>query len=366
MRKSGSLAIAISGVIASAAALAAPSVSGVSGNVTHESTVTFSGNGFGSKAQAAPAVWDDCSQAGLSSQWSGAWPNASGNSNLECRAPIRNVTPPHNRSSMYLAGGHVQSAGSNGGYNVLLYKTRNISSYPAYTYASWYQRADDSWTFCGDNNFKTYAFGEGTSPYEGSYWYHEYNPTIGSRTQTDAQWHYNYLESPDRNGHNYWWDTAANPHAGKWVKIEQEIQWARDGTGYFKLWENGKLKVNYAGRTDLGGTGGQRTEAIGGYARCYGYATNWRYFADVYLDYSRARVVLANNVNLSQATVIEPQPATSWSNTSISVRLNLGALAADKPIYAFVFDQDGTHNSAGFPVANGGPVPNPPTEVRAN
>ena len=63
--------------------------------------------------------------------------------------------------------------------------------------------------------------------------------------------------------------------------------------GDIKLWENGVLKVDYSGKTD-GLEGTTRTEGIGGYARNNPVISNRRYFADVYLDSSRARVILGN------------------------------------------------------------------------
>lgn len=346
-------------------AFAAPSISSLSGDTTHGGRLTIDGSQFGNKGQAAPVIWDSCESSGLSSQWDGAWPSESGEHNLKCRTSIRGISLPHNRSGMYLAGSHADDNGPRAGWNVIMYKTRTVTSYPAYTYASWYARADDNWQFCGDNNYKTYVWGEGTTPYDGSYYYLEYNDTFESRNSTKGLWHHNYLWSPDNNGHNAWWDRAVNPHSGVWSKIEQEIRHARDGNGYVKLWENGVLKMDYSGRTDFG-SGSQRTEGIGGYGRCSGSSRNYRYFADVYLDYSRARVVIANSPNLATATVIENQIPASWSSSRIEVEVNLGAHNGQDNLYLFVFDTNGKPNASGFPVDLNTVVPNPPTNLTAD
>ena len=132
-------AAALAGMLTMAApAMSAPAITGVSGSATNGSQMTISGSGFGSKPTAAPLVWETCPAAGVSSQWSGAWPNAapSGNSNLQCRAPIRGVALPHGNLSMYMAGEH-QTSGANAGYNVMAWKSVNFASYPAYVYVSW-------------------------------------------------------------------------------------------------------------------------------------------------------------------------------------------------------------------------------------
>ena len=342
-------------------------VTGVSGSAVHGSQLTVSGSGFGTKATSRPVAWDPCSTAGLSSQWSGGWPNASANAvnNVGCRPPIRGISMPHSNSSMYVAGSHAENSSAEAGWNVLVYKTRTISSYPAYTYASWYQRSDGAWTFCSDNNYKVFDFSDAIDPYAPDNWYIEYNPRPTSPTSSLA-WHLNddsaglALQNP-----NSWWGgNAVNPMGGAWTKVELEIRYASDSTGYIHLWENGVLKVNYAGKTD-GYPGTTRSEAIGGYARCSGYATNWRYFSDLYLDYSRARVMLANNINYSAATIVEPQLVDSWSDSSITLTVNRGTLPASQPAYLFVVTDAGVRSAVGVAVTSG-PVPNPPTNFRAN
>lgn len=356
---------------------AVPVINGVQGVANHKSSISITGSGFGTKTSAAPAVWEDCSSGALSKDWSGAWPNRSANAtnNTACRTPIRSIPLPHSNVSRYVAGGHVEAGGADAGYNVILYRNRTISSYPAYTYASWYQRVDDNWTFCGDNNFKVFDFSMGGSPYTmPENWYLEYNSRPTSKTST-AAWHLLddagnvSLSSPDANGRSWWWDSAVNPMSGVWTKIELEIRYSKDSSGYIKLWENGKQKINYAGKTD-GYAGSQRSEGIGGYARCYGSSSNWRYFSDVYLDNSRARVVLTDNADYTKASTFEPQIPASWTGSKIDIITNLGRIASGSQAYLFVFDETGARNSVGYPLTGGQSVtelssPKPPSDVMA-
>jgi len=204
-------------------------------------------------------------------------------------------------------------------------------------------------------------------------WYMEYNPRPTSRT-SDATWHLNddgfglssqSLQSPDQNGHNMWWDQAVNPMAGQWSKIEMELKYTNQNDGYIKLWENGVLRVDYRGRTD-GLSGSTRTEGIGGYGRNYPYTSNWRYFADVYLDYSRARVILGNASTYAASTIREVQIPTAWSGSSISLTVNLGKFQTGQTAYLYVVDSNGQANSAGVPITvgsggGGGGDTTPPT-----
>jgi hypothetical protein len=349
-------------------AVAAPAIQATSGTLDHKATVTITGTGFGTKATAAPVVWDDASGTNLLSKWDGAWPSNNPTYNTGYRAPMRGIGLPHSNITRYIAGADAENLGYNAGWNVIFYKNRTMTSFPAYTYASWYHRADNAWTFCGDNNYKSFDYSTGTSPFSASNWYLAFGPPHPGSTTDGAQWLYtddaNSLMNPDMNGHNAWWGTAVNPMAGQWTKVELEIMYTNQSNGYIKLWENGTLQLNYSGPTDKY-SGTARSEGVGGFARC-NYTNNWRYWADVYLDYTPARVVLANNSNLANATIIETQIPANWTANSIGISVNLGKFAAGQPAYLFVFDSTGTHNATGFQVTagkSGGTALPPPTNL---
>ncbi len=339
------------------AATAAPTVLSTSGTFSHKGAVTITGTGFGTKATAAPVIWDDASGNSILDKWDGAWPDNNSVYNTGYRTPMRGIGLPHNHITRYIAGAHAESLGPQGGYNVVFFKYRTISSYPAYTFASWYERADDNWVFGDDNNYKTFAFSEGQGPYNPpNNWYLAFNTPLPDSTTSAASYvlgddsNFTTLMWTDVNGHSHWWDSAINPMSGVWKKVQLEIKYTNQNDGYIKLWEDGVLRINYAGSTNKY-PGTTRTEGIGGYARMYGQPDNWRYWADVYLDYSRARVVLANNADISQATIIEPQIPTTWSDSSIGITANLGQFTVGQTAYLFVFDPTGTPNTTGLPVA---------------
>lgn len=349
------------------AASAAPVVLQASGTFSHKGTTTISGSGFGTKAAAAPLVWDDASGTNILNKWDGAWPNRSSNTtnNTAYRTPIRGIGLPHSHITKYIAGSGAENSGYDAGWNIVFWK--NTATKPSYIYASWYERADDAWVFGGDNNFKRFAYSVCCSPYEmPNNWYESMTPS--SRTDTPG-WMINddgtSMSNPDVSGHNFWWNDGGNP-MNAWTKIETAVHISSGSDGYIKVWDSGKLVVNYTGPTDKY-AGSSRSIGIGGYIRMSGQPNNWRYFADAYVDTTLARVVLANNAVLAAATIVETQIPSSWSNTSINISVNLGKFTSGQTAYLFVVDSSGAPSAAGIPVTVGGTAAattlTPPTNV---
>ena len=349
--------------------LSAPIVRQVIGTLNHKATMTIIGTGFGSKTKAAPVVWDDATAGTLSAKWDGAWPNLLPGYNTNYFSPMRGINPPHSHDTRYIAGAHAASTGAYSGYNVIFFKNIPLQPFPFYIYASWYQRADDHWTFSGDNNLKTFAYSNCCSPYEmPNNWYAAYGPPHPGSTTDSAQWVINddgsSMQNPDTNAHSFWWNAAVNPMAGKWSKVEIAVRVTNQTDGYVKVWENGQPVVNYAGATDKY-PGTQRTIGIGGYARAQGFSSNWRYFDDAYVDTTLSRVVLADKPVLSQATIIENQIPSAWSDGSITATVNLGQFAQGQTAFLIVVDSSGTPSAIGLAVTAGGTIatPNPPTSI---
>ena len=356
---------AVTALLLSAVAAAAPVVSNVSGVLDHKGSITITGSGFGAKSKAAPLVYDDASGSSILQLWDGAWPSTAGEYNTVYRAPIRNIGLPHSHDVRYIAGAHATNQTATSGYNVTVFKS--LATKPAYLYLSWYQRADDAWHFGGDNNFKTFDYSEGNNPYAQQSWYTAYGPPHPDSATDGAQWVVETdtgLTNPDRNGHNAWWGTGVNPMAGKWSKIEMAIKISSQSDGYLYVWENGKKVVNYAGTTDTF-SGSARTIAIGGYARMQGYTSNWRYYDDIYVDTTLARVVLADKPTLSDASIVEVQIPSAWSDSSIAATVNLGKFTQGQTAYLFVVDASGAASTTGVAVTAGGTAiaPNPPSSV---
>lgn len=375
-------------VFLASSAVAAPSINQASGTFNHKNTVTITGTGFGTKATAAPVVWDDASTGTLltdNGKWSGAWPNRGSNLSYitQYHTPMRNVPLPHNNITRYIAGAHgLANEGTDAGYNVMFWKTRTITSYPQYLYLSWYQMYDPAELPINDGswNLKFFDWSAGNSPYTMSSctnnnWFMDTDAgepfTSSSRIQfklNDDSWAYSGCAgslNPRTNQYggctSCWWSSGQNPFTS-WLKYEIAIVLTNQESGSIQMWENGVQKINYSGRTDAWSFG-TRSVAVGGYARSWG-PNYWRYFADVYLDYTLQRVVLANNANLASANIIENQIPSSWADNSVTVSVNLGKFLPAQTAYLFIIDAAGQPNSTGFPViigSGGGQQASPPT-----
>ena len=359
-------------LIASTYALGAPTVSSVSGALDHNGSITISGSGFGSKATAAPWVWDNATASKFTDVWGGAWPDQLPGYNTGYYPPMRGVNPPHSHDSRMIAGAHAANTGADSGYDVIMFKSLQMPAFPMTFYASWYQLADSSWHFGGDNNFKTFDYSEGGNPYAlNQSWYTAYGPPHpSSNTDTGVQWTIETgtpMLNPDVNGHNAWWGGAVNPMGGKWSKVEIAFKATNQNDGWLIVWENGKKVVNYKGPTDTY-PGKLRTLGVGGYSRMQGYTTNWRYYDDVYIDTTLQRVVLADNAVLANASIVELQIPVAWSDGSITATVNLGKFGSGQAAYLFVVDASGNPSATGYKLTAGGTAsaPSPPSSFQVH
>lgn len=366
-----------------------PSVSSVSGTVSHGSSITITGGNFGAKPQAQPYIWDDASgpQTAVRSAtpnygpWDFAYPYTNDPAfRLAYRKPsevtkangvVGGVPLPHNHISRYLAGAHYNSGptDTHAGYNVAAGKN-NQQGQP-YTYISYYLRVDPSWQFdAGDHNFKEYDYAAGNG-YMGdgpnSYF------SLYDINQSNASWAANYIEGMNvairrvNTALVEWYpqydtvfSTTSSPSPVQaWRKFEFILKHNDSTDGVHYIFQDNVPEWEVHLDDDGVSSPAARAETVfGGYAREAGnaevYKNNWRYYADVYYDHSWARVMLANNANYSAATVIEPQPPVSWADGTISAKVNLGKLQDIGTAYLFVFNANGTRNATGFPVTLGG------------
>lgn len=341
-------------------AFGVPSKPVVSGTVAHGQAITITGSNFGGKATAAPWVWDNCSGTNVGTLWDGYWPNTGTSAyRVQYQSPIRSVGLPHSNISKYMTGSHGDSGGADDGYNVMVWKNLTSVSYPTTIYWSAYIRLDPSWVFGDDNNLKMFDFSNGSTPYTmnsttDSNWYIEYNGRFTSATGT-GEWHLNddggALQNPDANSVSWWWNSAVNPFQN-WIKKEYQIQITNQNTGHIKVWENGVLKVDYYGRTD-NYTGTNKSLAIGGYARNYGNPSNYRYFADLYLDATASRVILCPGSTWASRGACQNVIPSAWSASSITGAVNQGAFAANDTAYLYVVDAAGDASPASDPITIG-------------
>jgi hypothetical protein len=368
---------------------AATVLTGVQGQVKHKGVITIQGSSFGTKAQAAPTVWDDCSGTDPLVKWDWAYPHLNDAAfKLTYRTPaqvtkangaVGGVALPHRNTTKYLAGAHYNSGSldAHRGYNVCAGK--NNQQGQVYTYISFYQMIDPSWSHNSgsDYNWKEYDWAAGSGYMgDGPNLYFD-NKFIVNQ---NVQWGVNYVEGLNSRivtvntalvdyypstGMVFPKISVPGPKEG-WRKVELVLK-HNSSDGFHRIYQNNKLVWEvYLDDDNLATPTARAETVIGGYVREAGnterYKNNWRYYADVYYDHSLARVILADKATYSQATILEPQIPSAWSGTQITATVNLGKLPDTGTAYLFVFAADGSANSTGFPVTLGGSVEPPPPD----
>jgi hypothetical protein len=364
-------------------------------------TIYSGGENFGSKAPAAPLLWDDGESKTVNSKhavmreggWAEAFPNnagepPNGNSDYDLQyrnvnfAPVRQQVPgPHPHSTTYLAGGHKEHGRStetcrgnnshndfNDGTNVGV--TIHTTSHTIF--AMWYYRLDPDWPDCGwcrPNHKISVKNGGNGNMYDRPYYYINYLNTLRGRPATPCSGSRSlYLKDQvnacgrgtPRSGTN-------NPKRG-WVHMEARHRF-NDSAGFTVFLVDNVNGLNIV-NCDHGGPvagysmggfyryqyyvdgGANCCESSGGQSQLHDSA--FRYFDDLYIDTTMARVMLANDANYRRATIVEPQIPLAWSTGRVSVTVNLGRFKAGDSVYLFVFDSKGNHNPQGYQIGVGG------------
>lgn len=311
-------------------------------SLTHGASFTVTGSGFGSKT-GHNTRFDNASGTVPTAIWDYAWPSdANSTFNIQYRSVYRSVAMPHSRTSKYIVGGHdpAQSSTSNG-RNVLL-GVNFTKSFPTYSRWELYRRIDPSWNATGSfaDNHKFYGLADGSgSPYSGGNdgkqnWYIEYRG--GGDFPTSFTWHINDDHSTPGTGIDVsspYGDVESSIFTG-WNKVVILMRWNSSSSGLLSAYTHriGSTRTtnfNQTQKTDGYTDSNNRSEAIEGYAG-NADSNNFRYMADVFYDHGAndAVLYLTDNATFASSTIIEVQPWTSWSSTSITATCNGGALSS--------------------------------------
>jgi len=342
-------------------------ISGINASsISHKDSITLSGSGFGIKNPAAPRVWDACDDGStndLNTYWNGQnWPLVAGDEDnlpdYRTSYPISNpMFMPHNRITKYLSGGVTTAGGGwengaaaaiafthcpSGGWN-----TRKV-------FAMWYYRIAPTYSIddgtMGGHNMKEFASNPGCGYLDTPQNYLDHcnggTPVMNNPSNAELKCMPSGYGSSCGGGQLFY----NNPMLS-WQHMELEF----DATGY---------RWSVSDGIDISASGwcGEKvlredpySMSIGGFSR-WPYTNafgNYRYFAAVYLDDTYSRVMMGNNPDWDNCTIREPQIPSTWSDSSITCSVNLGALPDNSTAYLFVFDADNNHNGVGYPITVG-------------
>jgi len=400
----------------STVALAAPSVTGVGGTWAHGNSVTITGSSFGTKVPAKPLIWDDCEDASDGDyvststhpdntdgrvKYSDIEPPATLSATHRMRyrsipyAPygesgsLGNVTAPHQHSTKLVSYGHEDGIGGDGndGANgwLTIPNTNGNGNYASDWFIFYYHRLNSEWPACGSStNNKFFVLNETTDVWGGNnYHYWDYNKRLPCSSEDYVRiTPQTSTATPDTDptppsslpDTQYVWGKrqtiTANIYTPQpqddWQKYEIRIS---DNDGFIHF-----LVDNYDSYWGINGTDwasddtnidGICSVSIGGYYRRTSspnleHDDAHKIFDDIYVDDTLSHVILGNSSTYSSCTILEIQPPTAWSATSITVSLNQGKINDDSTAYLYVFDADGVPNATGYPVVIGSSGDDPP------
>jgi hypothetical protein len=319
-----------------------PPLGGGIPTLTHGSSYTLSkaGGGFGSRSQQTPVMHfkGNSTSAPTWFEEDSYYPPAIKTpAGFASELSRGTVALPSSRYSHYYVMGRTNPHENIGPYSSFLTHTYPYASLPCSCYASWYFRFDPTWTSgtssAVDRQYK--ACDIGNSPqYDGDHYFLSYDSVYGSNEGAvpvaAGNWQFGsgLYTSPSTAL------ASTNPVNG-WIRLE--VVWTADVTGgYTTLWEvtsvggrKSRLSLDgtvTAARPSLPGDGLGKF-LFGGYVRDFA-PDNFVYMTDMFLDSGTTRVVLSDTDSLanSSATYREPQSYTAWSDTSIDLTINAGAV----------------------------------------
>jgi hypothetical protein len=333
-------------------ASAAPSVSGVGGDVSHGGTLVVSGSGFGTRAHAAPLRHDDFEDGtdGALLNSTGYWHVSSNNptidkpqysgdavgnrhahSALSAKFIMYGIQDMAYTPDLGMSGRHVyidlwqwfQWGSLDQQHQIKMFKIQSIvndngsadpASHPILNFYSWRYNGG------GKSCYLPFSNTDGMIV----------QPYIASMSDTAAWYH--------------WQVEILNNDTGS---SNGELRVWRDHT---LMTQHGNLEIRLAGDNNF------RSVWLGRYMGNYtGDLRTTLYYDDVYLDDSWARVEIGDAPTWSACTHRETQASSAWSDGSVTVTVNQGSFANGQGAYLFVVDADGVAG-AGFPVTIGGPV----------
>jgi hypothetical protein len=338
-----SIFVGLSFYLITTLAYADPIINSASGSIVHKSGVSIYGTGFGTKTNAAPLRYDNFESGKIGSPLPGEQ-NNSGYMTTSSKGSA--YLPSYSTTKIRYSG--TQSAYQNfldGNYSNYIRLTEpSLPSNMKRVYVSgWFNLVTG-----GAKSRNTKILNMGTA----SGWQTRVDvyPTNGSG-------HLYSSASCSGNGDTLqdWGVSAAKAllDDGNWHRVEGwlDLGTPNGNNGYRDIYMDLK-KLGEISGTFIDSDCSLSYVSFGHYfATDTGSPRPWaqRYWDEIYVDTTRARVEIGNSPNWGSCTHREIQVPTSWSDGSIRVTINRGAFNAGERAYLFVVDASGAA-SGGYPV----------------
>lgn len=314
------IVVALVALIASVSVGAAPSISGVSGTVSHGSSITITGSSFGSKTTAAPVAWKTFEDNSITSGgWSIGFP-----ANFS-------ISGSNNRSNSSYYGKAYY-----GGSEERVWFSRNLPSATLFFTSFWLRLSSNANQQSG-KFYRVYFSGANSdniylSTGDGNFQIRGYSECNGSTE----------------------WGTGPSMAQDGWSKVDILLS----QSGGMTAWVNGVQSWTHPEWT--GGSCGWAPSGhsidlpnmLDGPER--GHVALGEYgYDDILFDTTQARVELCPGSTWAARGGCESQPATSWGTSSIVVTVNRGGFSTGNTAYLYVVDSTGTANANGYSVIVG-------------
>jgi hypothetical protein len=296
---------------------AIPTITGITGTVSHGQNLTISGSSFGTKSISTPFKYDNFESGTVNSVF-----NAIGE---------ESITTSGNRSvnsSYCCARGHQNDGDNDGGIGM-----GSSSTTDGYYTSFWMKTPSDiTWEADGQNKLVRIYTAAPSAPYPNfTLLRNESNSACGTGIE---------LHGSDGG----WFEDDEFIATGNWNRIEC---WFKPSTtlngsdGIVKVWFNGVLKFSATNwvTSDDGYNSYNGDWRVTNY---YWHADKDSYLDEIYFDYTQSRVEIGNNSVFANCTHREIQIPNKWlaDGSAIGVTLNLGSFTTE-PLYLFVVDSNG-------------------------
>jgi hypothetical protein len=318
-------------------------ISGTSGTLDHDQAVTITGSGFGTKAVAAPLVWEDMADGVLDELVTRDGSVVFNTNNLRHAHSTKNA-----RSNYKVIGEGYYFGYDNGDAPkwFVQYWIKLASNWHFGTTA-YPDESDD-----GLANVKIFRL----FPIGGRTYTNVYYAVAGYDGQFYRIVENDTLDTGDIRGEDFESWFAVNV----WHLVQ--VQYGENSgvdqlNGSIKLWIDGVLRDEMltlnTNASDDGEAIDKRPYAIGFYDSWKpsdaAVANMYAYYGDIYVDDSWCRVELGNASTYAACTVREIQIPTSWATGSIGVTFKTNTFGTGASAWLYVVDATGAI-SAGFAV----------------
>jgi hypothetical protein len=343
-------------------------ITGVTGTVADNSTVTLTGVGFGTKPTAPPLKYDDFENGTTGSTISNAWEYDG--FYYQPTYTTGRVRPNSTRSvrCSWIVPRQPGDDGVNFGLGIRSAWPRDGGNITQLYFDAWYYLESPQ----PMRNHKLWRLHTGDVGQPNLYMniYGDSNLNrVGQDGLANAATGYTGYSMDNGDGYGF------ASMVGRWSHIQVWLTESSIGVQNGRMWVavNSHVGIDGLVKTRDANTHWNQlfignymsTDLAGGGPLTTDIHTYWDH---VYIDTYRQHVEIGNNAVYANATQREIQIPSAWSNTSISVRLNRGGFPSFSGLYLFVVDDAG-NVSPGYPLAGGPPPPTtgapaPPTGLR--